>query len=189
MGHRRHLPDRLAANARDDRVRRVTFPPHVANLGGIAGEPRRGEAEEEERSGFFSRLRDSLGKSCRALTEQLALESFDAADDEAGSVSKKRLIAADVGPQATASMCSGWKPATAWQPRRGARRGGWEASHRTGGRGSRPTTGPAWCSSSASTARGRRRRSASWRTKLASRTLCRPRAGGHTSAAAADEQL
>ena len=61
-------------------------------------------ADEDERSGFFSRLRDSLGKSRRALTEQLALEAFDAADDEAWERLEEALIAADVGVPATAEL-------------------------------------------------------------------------------------
>ena len=59
---------------------------------------------EEERSGFFGRLRDSLGKSRRALTEQLALEAFDAADDAAWERLEEALIAADVGVPATAEL-------------------------------------------------------------------------------------
>jgi fused signal recognition particle receptor len=59
---------------------------------------------EEERTGFFSRLRDSLGKSRRALTEQLALDAFDANDDEAWERLEEALIAADVGVPATAEL-------------------------------------------------------------------------------------
>jgi fused signal recognition particle receptor len=59
---------------------------------------------EAERTGFFGRLRDSLGKSRRALTEQLALEAFDAADDEAWERLEEALIAADVGVPATAEL-------------------------------------------------------------------------------------
>jgi fused signal recognition particle receptor len=72
-----------------------------AELLGDAEEPR--EAEEEH-TGFFTRLRDSLGKSRRALTEQLALEAFDAADDEAWERLEEALIAADVGVPATAEL-------------------------------------------------------------------------------------
>jgi fused signal recognition particle receptor len=72
-----------------------------AELLGENEEPMQAEAE---RSGFFSRLRDSLGKSRRALTEQLALESFDAADDAAWERLEEALIAADVGVPATAEL-------------------------------------------------------------------------------------
>src|ERR671936_2015898 len=59
---------------------------------------------EEERAGLFSQLRDSLGKSRRALTEELALGSFDPADDEAWERLEEALIAADVGVPATAEL-------------------------------------------------------------------------------------
>src|ERR1041385_1101228 len=61
-------------------------------------------ADEAERSGFFSRLRDSLGKSRRALTEELALGSFDPADDAAWERLEEALIRADVGVPATAEL-------------------------------------------------------------------------------------
>jgi fused signal recognition particle receptor len=63
-----------------------------------------GLADEAERSGFFSRLRDSLGKSRRALTEELALGSFDPADDASWERLEEALIAADVGVPATAEL-------------------------------------------------------------------------------------
>jgi fused signal recognition particle receptor len=72
--------------------------------GELLGEAEESDASEEERSGFFGRLRDSLGKSRRALTEQLALEAFDAADDEAWERLEEALIAADVGVPATAEL-------------------------------------------------------------------------------------
>jgi fused signal recognition particle receptor len=72
--------------------------------GELLGEAEESREAEEERTGFFSRLRDSLGKSRRALTEQLALESFDAADDEAWERLEEALIAADVGVPATAEL-------------------------------------------------------------------------------------
>ena len=62
------------------------------------------EREEVERSGFFGRLRDSLGKSRRALTEQLAVAAFDPADDAAWERLEEALIAADVGVRATAEL-------------------------------------------------------------------------------------
>jgi fused signal recognition particle receptor len=61
--------------------------------------------ESSERAeGFFSRLRDSLGKSRRALTEQLTLTAFDPADDEAWERLEEALIAADVGVPSTAEL-------------------------------------------------------------------------------------
>jgi fused signal recognition particle receptor len=58
----------------------------------------------DEGPGFFGRLRDSLGKSRRALTEQLALGSFDPADEAAWERLEEALIAADVGVPATAEL-------------------------------------------------------------------------------------
>ena len=61
-------------------------------------------AEERERSGLFARLRDSLGKSRRALTEELALGSFDPAEEASWERLEEALIAADVGVPATAEL-------------------------------------------------------------------------------------
>jgi fused signal recognition particle receptor len=61
-------------------------------------------ADETERSGFFSRLRESLGKSRRALTEELALASFDPAEEASWERLEEALIAADVGVPATAEL-------------------------------------------------------------------------------------
>jgi fused signal recognition particle receptor len=61
-------------------------------------------AGEEAGAGFFSRLRDSLGKSRRALTEELALGSFDPGDEAAWERLEEALIAADVGVPATAEL-------------------------------------------------------------------------------------
>src|SRR5919204_2395102 len=59
---------------------------------------------EAERAGFFSRLRDSLGKSRRALTEQIQAAAFDPADDLAWERLEEALIHADVGVRATAEL-------------------------------------------------------------------------------------
>jgi fused signal recognition particle receptor len=59
---------------------------------------------EEEQEGFFSRLRDSLGKSRRALTEQIAAAAFDPGDSEAWERLEEALIAADVGVPTTADL-------------------------------------------------------------------------------------
>ena len=60
--------------------------------------------EVQAEPGFFGRLRDSLGKSRRALTDQLAAAAFDPADDEAWERLEEALIAADVGVPATAEL-------------------------------------------------------------------------------------
>jgi fused signal recognition particle receptor len=62
------------------------------------------EETQEERAGLFSRLRDSLGKTRRAMTDQLAAAAFDPADDEAWERLEEALIAADVGVPTTAEL-------------------------------------------------------------------------------------
>ena len=49
----------------------------------LLGESETPAQAEAEARGFFARLRDSLGKSRRALGEQLAAAAFDPGDDEA----------------------------------------------------------------------------------------------------------
>jgi fused signal recognition particle receptor len=73
-----------------------------ADLLGDAGGD--GDETPEERSGFFGRLRESLSKSRRALTEQLAIAAFDPGDEEAWERLEEALIQADVGVRATAEL-------------------------------------------------------------------------------------
>jgi len=61
-------------------------------------------ADEPERAGMFARVRESLAKSRRALTEQLALAAFDASDEEAWERLEEALIRSDVGVPATAEI-------------------------------------------------------------------------------------
>jgi fused signal recognition particle receptor len=72
--------------------------------GELLGETATTDESEEERRGFFGRLRDSLGKSRRALTEQLQVAAFDPADDESWERLEEALIYADVGVRATAEL-------------------------------------------------------------------------------------
>jgi fused signal recognition particle receptor len=72
--------------------------------GEFLGDTERPDETEEQREGFFSRLRDSLGKTRRAMTEQLAAAAFDPADDEAWERLEEALIAADVGVPTTAEL-------------------------------------------------------------------------------------
>ena len=58
----------------------------------------------EQKAGFFGRLRDSLSKSRRALTHQLAVAAFDPADEEAWERLEEALIVADLGVPATAEI-------------------------------------------------------------------------------------
>jgi fused signal recognition particle receptor len=60
--------------------------------------------DEPERTGFLGRMRESLAKSRRALTEQLATAAFDPQDDEAWERLEEALIRSDVGVPATAEL-------------------------------------------------------------------------------------
>ncbi|MFN8222296.1 MAG: signal recognition particle-docking protein FtsY [Gaiellales bacterium] len=61
------------------------------------------ESSDEERRGLFSRLRDSLAKSRRALTAELTA-GFDPADEAAWEQLEEALIRGDVGVPATAEL-------------------------------------------------------------------------------------
>jgi fused signal recognition particle receptor len=69
----------------------------------LLGDVEDGTREAEERSGFLGRLRESLGKSRRALTAELA-GSFDATREDAWEQLEIALIRADVGVPATAEL-------------------------------------------------------------------------------------
>src|SRR3954453_9612767 len=72
--------------------------------GELLGDAGAAEETAAERSGFFGRLRASLSKSRRALTEQLAAAAFDPGDEEAWERLEEALIHADVGVRATAEL-------------------------------------------------------------------------------------
>jgi len=72
--------------------------------GELLGDAAGPDETAEEQRGFFGRLRESLGKSRRALTEQLALAAFDPQDDESWERLELALIQADVGVPATAEL-------------------------------------------------------------------------------------
>jgi fused signal recognition particle receptor len=61
-------------------------------------------ADESERTGVFGRLRESLAKSRRALTAELASAAFDPGDDAAWERLEEALIRSDVGVPATAEL-------------------------------------------------------------------------------------
>ncbi len=70
----------------------------------LLGEENGAPEPEDERTGFFSRLRDSLSKSRQALTAEISLAAFDAADEAAWERLEESLIMADVGVPATAEL-------------------------------------------------------------------------------------
>jgi fused signal recognition particle receptor len=59
---------------------------------------------EADRAGLFSRLRESLSKSRRALTDQIAAAAFDPGDALAWERLEEALLQADVGVPATAEL-------------------------------------------------------------------------------------
>jgi len=70
----------------------------------LLGEANAAPEPEEERAGRFARLRESLSKSRRALTEQIQAAAFDPTDDLAWERLEEALIQADVGVTATAEL-------------------------------------------------------------------------------------
>src|SRR6266542_701827 len=70
----------------------------------LLGEENAQPEPDEQRAGLFSRLRDSLSKSRRALTAELASAAFDPGDDAAWERLEEALIRADVGVRATAEL-------------------------------------------------------------------------------------
>jgi fused signal recognition particle receptor len=59
---------------------------------------------EVARRGFASRLRESLSRSRRALTQELAVTAFDPGDSASWERLEEALIGADVGVKATAEL-------------------------------------------------------------------------------------
>src|SRR5207302_10809095 len=82
------------------------YPPPVMarSWAELLGDAEGAEESADERRGLFGRLRDSLGKSRRALTEPLQVAAFDPADDTAWERLEEALIYADVGVRATAEL-------------------------------------------------------------------------------------
>ncbi len=70
----------------------------------LLGDAEGAQETETERRGLFGRLRESLGKSRRALTEQLQVAAFDPSDDASWERLEEALIYADVGVRATAEL-------------------------------------------------------------------------------------
>jgi fused signal recognition particle receptor len=70
----------------------------------LLGEENAQPEPESERTGLFSRLRDSLTKSRQALTAELASAAFDPGDAAAWERLEEALIRADVGVTATAEL-------------------------------------------------------------------------------------
>jgi fused signal recognition particle receptor len=72
--------------------------------GELLGEEDARAEPEEQRAGLFARLRDSLGKSRRALTGELAAAAFDPGNEQDWERLEEALIRGDVGVRATAEL-------------------------------------------------------------------------------------
>ena len=72
--------------------------------GELLGDGTADDGDEQRGGGFFSRLRDSLGRSRRALTQELAAAAFDPGDAASWERLEEALIAGDVGVPATAEL-------------------------------------------------------------------------------------
>ena len=70
----------------------------------LLGEAGASPEPEAERAGLFSRLRDSLSKSRRALTGELASAAFDPGNEADWERLEEALIMGDVGVRATAEL-------------------------------------------------------------------------------------
>ena len=70
----------------------------------LLGEENAQPEPEEQRSRFLGRLRESLSKSRRALTEQIAVAAFDPGSEADWERLEEALIMGDVGVRATAEL-------------------------------------------------------------------------------------
>ena len=87
-----------------DHALRLTFRADGEKLVRAAGRRRGAGGDGRAAQGFFGRLRDSLGKSRRALTGELAAATFDPGNDEDWERLEEALIQGDVGVRATAEL-------------------------------------------------------------------------------------
>src|SRR5947208_1052593 len=70
----------------------------------LLGEENAAPEPDEQRGRLFSRLRDSMSKSRRALTEQIAATAFDPSSEADWERLEEALIMGDVGVRATAEL-------------------------------------------------------------------------------------
>src|SRR6185437_13692927 len=70
----------------------------------LLGEAGAAPEREEQQTGMFARLRDSLSKSRRALTGELASAAFDPGNAADWERLEEALIMGDVGVRATAEL-------------------------------------------------------------------------------------
>jgi len=84
----------------------ATSWPEIIDLGDRAAPAEAAEQPqtEEERSGVFRRLRESLSKSRQALREEISASLFDRIDEETWERLEEALILADAGAPTTADV-------------------------------------------------------------------------------------
>ena len=82
----------------------ITYAAGARSWGELLGDGRPDEETADQRAGLFSRLRDSLGRSRRALTQELAAATFDPGETASWERLEEALIAGDVGVPATAEL-------------------------------------------------------------------------------------
>src|SRR5712691_8798925 len=85
-------------------INHLAFAAVARTWGELLGDNRAACDAGEEGAGFFARLRDSLGRSRRALTQELAAAAFDPGDTASWERLEEALIAGDVGVPATAEL-------------------------------------------------------------------------------------
>src|SRR5712691_453121 len=78
-------------------INHLAFAAVARTWGELLGDNRAASDPGEEGAGFFARLRDSLGRSRRALTQELAAAAFDPGDTASWERLEEALIAGDVG--------------------------------------------------------------------------------------------
>jgi fused signal recognition particle receptor len=76
----------------------------ILNLGSRESANSATSEPEEQRRGVFRRLRESLSKSRKALTEELSASFFDRIDEETWERLEEALILADAGAPTTAKV-------------------------------------------------------------------------------------
>ncbi len=76
----------------------------ITRDGGVATAEADAPEQQEQRRGFFRRLRENMRKTREALTTELQATLFEQLDDETWERLEETLIAADVGARTTAEI-------------------------------------------------------------------------------------
>ncbi len=76
----------------------------ITRAGGVATAEAEAPEQQEQRRGFFRRLRENMRKTREALTSELQATLFEDLDDETWERLEEALIMADVGARTTAEI-------------------------------------------------------------------------------------